>query len=446
MKQKITGSLQQKRGLYYVVLNYPSEDGKRCRKTLSTGLSTTRNETKANALLKQMVKEANAGESVHGVAERKGKPQEQLEEGGPSANMYFSDYMLFWLEWKRSTWELITYEAYARSIKNRVAPYFAERKIRLCNISALDIQKFYTYLMTIRGNKGNTAIHFHANIRKALADAVKLKLIPYNPAVDVDRPKIDNYISNFYNAEELTEMLELFEGTKMELPVMLSAYYGLRRSEAVGLRWSAIDFVNRTITICHTLEIVSIDGKKEIVAKDRTKTKSSFRSLPLIPVVEEKLMQAKRQQMENRKICGRSYNTDYLDYICVDEQGNIVRPDYITSKFHEVLKGNGLKMIRFHDLRHSCASLLLANGVSLKEIQVWLGHSNFATTANIYAHLDVNSKQAAAATIAGAITYGKSLDDELAKRNDQMAKKKAPKHQCSGASGAAGGGRTRTEY
>jgi integrase len=79
-------------------------------------------------------------------------------------------------------------------------------------------------------------LHHHANIRKALSDAVKLKLIPYNPAADVERLKLDNFVSAYYNAEELLQVLKLFEGTKMEVLVTLAAYYGLRRSEVVGLR------------------------------------------------------------------------------------------------------------------------------------------------------------------------------------------------------------------
>ncbi|MDD2992164.1 MAG: site-specific integrase [Pygmaiobacter sp.] len=379
-----------------------------------------------------MLRDANAGEDVHGVMERKAAPQGTVESTDPRPDMLFSDYLLFWLDWKRTTWEAITYEAYDRAVKNRIAPYFAERKIRLNTITAIDIQRFYSYCINVRGNKGSTAIHFHANIRKALADAVKIKLLPYNPAVDVERPKLDNFVSTYYNAEELMEMLPLFAGTKMELPVMLTAYYGLRRSETIGLKWSAIDFQNRTITISHTLEVVTLNGKVEIIEKDRTKNKSSFRSLPLIPVIEDLLLQAKKQQKENQKLCGRSYNRKFLEYVCVDEQGNIVSPDYVSAQFHRVLKQNGKKMIRFHDLRHSCASLLLANGVSLKEIQVWLGHSNYSTTANIYAHLDVSSKQNAADTIAGCLMTQPADERDwpvVQKNAQQQAKKKNPKRK-----------------
>ena len=144
--------------------------------------------------------------------------------------------------------------------------------------------------------------------------------------------------------------------------------------------------------IKHTVTSCTIDGKVTTIAQDTTKTKSSMRTLPLVPVFKDKLIALKRKQEENRRLCGRSYCREYIGYICVDEMGTRMSPNYITTGFSKLLKKNGLRAIRFHDLRHSCASLLLANGVPLKHIQEWLGHSDFTTTANIYAHLDYKSK------------------------------------------------------
>ena len=127
-----------------------------------------------------------------------------------------------------------------------------------------------------------------------------------------------------------------------------------------------------------------------------------MRTLPLVPEFKDKLLSLKAQQEEYRQVCGKCYNKKYLDYICVDEMGTLISPHYLTSAFPKLLEKNGLRKIRFHDLRHSCASLLLANGVSMKQIQEWLGHSDFSTTANVYAHLDFNSKLSSAdAMVAG---------------------------------------------
>ena len=101
----------------------------------------------------------------------------------------------------------------------------------------------------------------------------------------------------------------------------------------------------------------------------------------------EKLLELKEQQKENKRVCGNCYNYDYDGYIFVDAMGTIFNPNAVTENFSKILKRNGLRHIRFHDLRHSCASLLLANDVPMKQIQEWLGHSDISTTANIYAHI-----------------------------------------------------------
>ena len=114
--------------------------------------------------------------------------------------------------------------------------------------------------------------------------------------------------------------------------------------------------------------------------------------MPLVPFVKERLLALKEEQAENRRLCGRSYIKEYLGYVCVNEIGDLIKPSYVTRSFSKLLQANGFRHIRFLDLRHSCASLLLKNGVPMKQIQEWLGHSDFSTTANIYAHLDCSSK------------------------------------------------------
>ena len=126
--------------------------------------------------------------------------------------------------------------------------------------------------------------------------------------------------------------------------------------------------------------------------QDTTKTKSSRRTLPLVPFVKERLLRLQEEQEENRRLCGNCYNREYDGYICVNEIGDLIKPEYVSSTFAAFLEENGMRRIRFHDLRHSCASLMLSSGVSMKQIQEWLGHSDFSTTANIYAHLEYSSK------------------------------------------------------
>lgn len=373
----VAGHLHEKNGYYYIILNLTDSAGRRKPKWISTGLTIKGNKKRAEQMLmEERRKYANAktGDDV-----------------------LFADFIEQWLEIVKSTVSIPTYSSYVNAVKSIIAPYFRKKKILLRDLQAHDIQMFYQE--QLQRVKASSVIHYHANIHKALKYAVKNDMIPSNPADKVERPKQDKFYGNFYDRDELNKLFEAVAGTKLELPVLLGAFYGLRRSEIVGLKWSAIDFEQNTITISHTVTSCNLDGKCVIVAKDTTKTKSSRRTLPLVPYFHEKLLAVKAQQERNQKLCGRSYNREFLEYICVDDIGDRFKPNYITSQFPKLLERNGFRKIRFHDLRHSCASLLLASGVPMKHIQEWLGHSDFSTTANIYAHLDYSSKLTSASAM-----------------------------------------------
>ena len=158
------------------------------------------------------------------------------------------------------------------------------------------------------------------------------------------------------------------------------------------MKWDAIDFERGTISIKRTVTFTNADGTYRKVEQQSAKTKSSLRTLPLVGSSRDYFMQVKEAQELNKKVCGNCYNYEYDGFVFVDEMGERMKMNYLTSAFPKFLERHGLRRMRFHDLRHSCASLLLANGVPLKHIQEWLGHSDFTTTANIYAHLDYSSK------------------------------------------------------
>ena len=283
-----------------------------------------------------------------------------------------------------------TYGAYQGLLKSTIVPYFRKKKLTLRELEARHLQMFYSEML--RRVTPNTVIHYHAVIHSALKYAVKTDMLIQNVADKVDRPRKNSFQPVFLSADEMQKMFEALRGTKLELPVLVAAFYGLRRGEVVGLKWDAIDFERNTITIKHIETNAKIDGKCEIVCADRAKTKSSLRSLPLVSNIREKLLALREQQKENRRVCGNCYSKKYDGYVFVDAMGNIFNPRSVTANFSKLLEQNGLRHIRFHDLRHSCASLLLANDVPLKHIQEWLGHSDIGTTANIYSHLDYKSK------------------------------------------------------
>lgn len=268
----------------------------------------------------------------------------------------------------------------------------------------------YDDVSALKNISDKYGIHYHAVIHQALKYAMKTDLVTQNVAMKVDRPKKNDYQPVFLDTEELQHLFEVVKGTKLELPVLVAAFYGLRRGEVCGLKWDAIDFERGTITIRHTVTSLQVDGKTKMYAQDSAKTKSSMRTLPLVGSFAEYFKEVKAAQEVNKKVCGNCYNYEYDGYVFVDELGNLMRPDYLTSYFPQYIQKHGCKRMRFHDLRHSCASLLLANGVPLKQIQEWLGHSDFSTTANIYAHLDYTSKLSSAKAMVSGMALPESVN------------------------------------
>lgn len=286
-----------------------------------------------------------------------------------------------------------------------IIPYFKGRRLSLGAILPIHIEQFYHALLTEKGLSPNSVIHIHELIFGVFKYAKKNHMITENPVEYVDRPKKQKYVANHYNLEELNELLRVAKGTEIEVPVYLAAYFGLRRSEALGVRWSAIDFDKKTLSIQHSV-VRTKDKETGILGahgRDQLKTESSFRTLPLSDEMASYLKDLKIRQTKQQLLCGKNYCRDYPDYLCVNKMGNIIQPDYVTARFNKLLKQNGLRHIRFHDLRHSCATLLLHLGFSMKEIQQWLGHSTFQLTADTYSHVTAEDKTAMAEGLNGAI-------------------------------------------
>ena len=382
----ITGCLQIKNDKYYVMLNL-KVNGKRKPKWISTGLPVRGNKRKAEAELTRLINEYEELSAI--------------ESNWTQADVPFADYLQTWLKMIKPTIATATHQSYTQIVNSRIDRYFRGLNVSLGQVSPQDIQNFYQLILD-DGCTTNTVIHYHAVLRRALQNAVKKEIIVRNPADKIDKPKKNTYRAAFYSAEEMLALFEVIQGDPLELCVKIAAYYGLRRSEVLGLRWDAINFKGKSVSVCHKVIEVERDGKFIPIGEDVLKTKSSFRTLPLIPVVEQLLLAEKEKQEEYRRLFKKSYCGDYLDYICVDQMGKLLRPNYVTEHFGWMIGKYGLKKIRFHDLRHTCASLLLANGVPMKQIQIWLGHSTFSTTADIYAHLDY-SAQMETGDVAGAM-------------------------------------------
>ncbi|SDA79263.1 Site-specific recombinase XerD [Butyrivibrio sp. INlla18] len=380
----VSGHLSVKKGYYYCVLSYNDELGKRKTKWISTGLPEKGNKKKAEALLVE--------------ERRKFKPPSEIRD----SDVQFADFMKEqWLPSVKGNIELTTYSSYQGMLNSRIYPYFHELGVSLADLKPKHIQDFYT--MQSKRVKPATVKHYNAIIHEALEWAVKLELILFNPADRVTLPRNRQYIPEYYTAEELQSLFECIKGDEMELLIRMVCFYGLRKSEVLGLKWSAINFDEDTFVIRHVVTKARVDGKKIIVRKDRPKRKASYRTMPLVDAFKQDLLEMKRKQTENRKLCGNSYYKEDEEYVFVDTMGYLFDPERVSRHFKAILKKNGLKEIRFHDTRHSAGSALCQSGVNMKEIQEWLGHSDFSTTANIYSHLRSDTKISTAASMMASL-------------------------------------------
>ena len=382
----VTGSIYERKGIYYAIVSY-YVDGRRKQKSVSTGLPVKGNKRRALEFLENLKRTYETKESM---------------ENMDGSRLLMTDYMDEWLKIVKPLVERATYKSYDNMVSARIRPHFEKLNLLLTEVEPKHIKMLYDEILE-QGYTTNTVIHYHEVLHQALAYAVKNDYILSNPADRVKRPKKNKHISSFYTKEEILTLLDIAKDDPIYIPIVLSSYYGFRRSETLGMRWSAIDFENKTITVNHKVTELTENGKTIVYAEDKLKTKSSYRTLPLIPVVEEKLLEHKAKLERNQKLFGNSYCKEYMDYVCVDEMGKLFRPNFVSDHFGWLLKKYGLKKLTFKELRHSCASMLVAEGIPMKSIQEWLGHSNFSTTADIYSHIDYHAKQQSAAAIGNAL-------------------------------------------
>lgn len=386
---KVSGHLEVIKGIYHMKLSWVSAEGKRQRKSKSTELPERGNKKRAQDMLIDFQREQEA---------------ELVANGNSAKDILFTDYMKQWLEKMKLQIRPTTYSGYHDNVYGVIIPYFKPMKLKLREVTPKHIQDFYTKQR--QRVKGTTVKSYHANIHKAFKDARKLQLIDSNPMECVDPPKKEPYHGQTYTVEEAQKILVLISDTIFEIPITMMLFYGLRREEAIGLKWQNIDFDNDTFLIAHTVTETKVDGHLQMVKEDLTKNSSSYRSLPLVAPVKELLLEKKQSIQEYRKLFRRSYYREDSDYVCVNEIGELIKPRTLSDNFKRIIRQNKIRNLRLYDCRHTAASLMLKNGVNMKQIQMILGHSDYATTANIYSHLDYSDKIPATETMK-EIIYGK---------------------------------------
>ena len=386
----MTGCVALRKDVYYVRLTYYDSHQKRKEKWVSTGLSGRGAKQKATAMIQSMIDKYS-----------------YLEKSDHPSKM--SDYLKMWKELQIDEVAETTYDGYHTYIDRHLIPYFKDLNLNIQDITAGHIFDYVNYLSSDGGRKDNkiggqstTSIRKIISILRQVFDyAVLYGDIKINPALQVPLPKKKNKKDErqvFMTAEDAQKMLDAFRNEEIGPIVFVTLYYGLRKSEALGLRWQAVDFDANTITINHT-----VVGGSRIIAKDSTKSYCSQRTYELLPDVKDLLLKLRDQQENYKRRLGSGYVVN--DYIFKNPNGVPYRPDSLTRSFKRALDRHGLPQMRYHDLRHSTASILVDKGWDINSIKEWLGHADISTTANIYAHISHRKKVSLAQDLDKTLTF-----------------------------------------
>jgi integrase len=382
----LTARLQDKGGRYYCVINYKEGDKHR-QKWISLGISTKESKQKALKLMEEKRAEFESRMCLAG------------------STTYFVDYIEKWLNERKGVVQQTTWEGDETYVYRHIIPYFEPLKLLLVDVKPIHIKQYYEYKYTqgrLDGKEGGLSISTlkkHALILKQSLDcAVLEEYIVSNPTAVVKMPakEIPVREKKFLTLEEANEVIQAFQGHPLQAMIYVTLYYGLRKSEVLGLRWSSIDFRRNTLTINHS--VVKVKGGS--IAKDQMKTASSYREYELIKDVRKVLLELRAAQEVNRRL----FQSEYVDndYIFKWENGKPFRPDTITRSVERHLKAKGLPEITYHTLRHSTASILYDMGWDIMDIKHWLRHSSIDVTADIYTHISNNRKKKLSQKLVGA--------------------------------------------
>lgn len=357
--------------MYYLRLNFVEtlSDGMKrySTKDIPSGLEATkRNWPKANAMLDDAITSSSSDYN----------------------RMFFHDYLDRWLEDKKPTLELTTYEGYQYRA-NKIREYFRSHPVLLTEMKPRDIHDFYVSLLWKEHGSGKRRTVGYSNrsikdialvLKASLAEAVDMEILKRSPAARVKIPKKpeEKKLRPYVGADQCAVFLAAIQGHRLELAFIFAIYFGMRRSEILGLKWSAIR--DGRLYVEHT-----VSKMKTTQAKDRTKTEAGYRSYPLTPEIETKLEQIRQAQDANRELFGNDYHEN--DYVFTWEDGHPYSTDFITKQFKKVVRANEdlSSDLTLHSLRASCISILVHQGVDIKDIQTWVGHRDIQTTMNIYA-------------------------------------------------------------
>ena len=401
----MTGSLQIKGKYYYAVLNFRQKDGKRVARWISTGYEVSKNtKRKAMERLNQLKVEYSG--------------REVLDE---CKNKKVVEFAWEWLKSIEPTIEVSTYDSYYSNVQH-IEQFFSREpycKLYVEELTCEIIKEFYFFLLkegklVKRKNDDDPGLsrkfvrEIAKNLRMMLDYAHEKQVVftiqkeNPNPARLVAVPQKPGRIREYayLDEEDFTLFLKAIKGHILEPYFIMTLFYGLRRSEALGLKWDAVNMKKKTLVIRHT-----IVRNRRRVERDGTKNEASHREYPIPDFIYEQLESIRKKQERNKRLLGSEY-TDQ-GYVFTWPDGRPFSTDYPTKAFKKIIRGTeGLdEHLRLHDLRASCVTMLAKEGYTLKEVQGWIGHSeNSEETLKVYMRAKSTVKSTIGASLSGKFT------------------------------------------
>lgn len=384
--KEASGTVTEKNGILYTVIYYFDYDGKRKYKWETTGLPAKGNVTKAKTILEHRL-------AAYNENARKESAVRKLETTGDiSIDTPLYLYVSVWLKDVKNRVDVITYQGYEKTANLHVIPYFKEEGSTLGNLTRRKLQKFFDMKAECDNMKtgGTLSASSMKKIRNVVSQtlnlAIKEEILTQNVCTLIELPKSTGNKGSYMSAKDINRLLECIRDEGIYPAVKVAVSLGLRRSELLGLQWKNVDLENSVLHIRHTVAKVT-----KTVEKDKTKNVSSRRTIYLSEDLKNLLIGLKEEQRENRRLLGSAY--EETDYVFTWPDGKPINIDFLSRKFGQLLKKHGFPRIRFHDLRHSCASILLSNGYQMKDVQELLGHAEISMTTDLYGHLDIERKK-----------------------------------------------------
>jgi len=342
--------------VWYLRYDVPSADGKRNQRNVRIGKMT---KSEAEAKKRDLLRKIDDGiwtEDAKGV----------------TVETYFES----WLDTQRNYLAANTHERYESLLRLHVTPLIGS--LRLTKVQPEHIRGVYQTAHD-KGLSGRSCLHIHRVLHTAFNHAVRVdRVVKENPLQRVKAPRPSEYEVATMSPDKVRLLVQIAKGTRLEVPVALAAVTGLRRGELLALRWTNVDLERGSLFVAEALEQTRTSG----VRFKAPKSKSSRRFIPLAPEAVE-MLRAHRDAQDEAKQRAPFYADN--DLVFCNPDGQPWPPDTFTVQFAELAKNVGMKGFRFHDLRHAFASLTLADGRPIKEVQLLMGHSTANTTLSVYA-------------------------------------------------------------